>query len=676
MKKIAVFLFLVALSLAGRTEAQDSATYLRQGLEAERNGETEKALNIWLKGKARSEPDPRIGFQFIRAVTEDSLTGYYEFASLMYDWGLQVDGWSPAYAEAMEKEIERTGLLASDETLSELRKLHRREDSALYGRLRDFWRRRDATPLSAQNERLLEHWERIGHARKHFDRGSDSPIDTDERGPVYVRYGPPDLVRSGHLQFSAAQADNWITNIWAQNMLNPNPSDVPSKRVAQIVKEVRSYYTFPEYEVWVYRELRTDRNESTIYMFGTAGETGGYRQIEQVEDFIPNAAFSMGNMSARDRTFSHTGSVPSKIRAGLILQLMYYDQLAAYDQYFGSMLQQIESRALNRGGLSLGLMQEMKTAARAELVEARRRSPREESAYEEQMLEIPMEVHQYRLLDREGSPYLATFVESAPRQAFWYDYIRNYTGGRTDSAEVRARQQNLRYYELVHGMQAYGENGELLGQARDDPQIATGAGATSLSVMSIPYAGEGTEQVFSAELRNRDPESEYAVDLPFPDELRGLGKAAVPQPPPLEEAGKPLAMGDLVVGYGLREGADGELFPFTVANDHRIPGGRELVLHFEVYNLPADTGGIASFELDYQVRPEESGLWSWTREQARELTVTLNLQTEGDSYRENLQIDTGELQPGTYVMEITARDPGSGRETAREFAFEIFGPGD
>lgn len=85
MKKVAVFLLLPALFLAGRTEAQDSATYLRQGLEAERNGETERALNIWLRGKASVDPDPRLGFEFLRAVTEDSLAGYYEFASLMYD---------------------------------------------------------------------------------------------------------------------------------------------------------------------------------------------------------------------------------------------------------------------------------------------------------------------------------------------------------------------------------------------------------------------------------------------------------------------------------------------------------------------------------------------------------------------------------------------------------------
>lgn len=671
----AAALLLAALPAFAQDTGRDapaSEPYLRQGLQAEKAGQPEKALEIWLQGKAMADPDPRIGFNFIRVVTADSLAGYFEFASLMYDWGLQVKEWVPHFAEAMEAEIERLEPLLSDGTYREWQRLHRQADPSLYRRIAGWWTLRDAAPLTPRNERLLEHWERIAYAREHYNRGSDSAYGTDERGPVYVRYGPPDLVRSGQLQFLSARADAWITDIWAQAMVHPDPSEVRSQDVAKIVKEVRSYYTFPEYEVWVYRDLRVDQNESTIYMFGTDGEIGGYTLIEQVEDFIPNAAFSMGNQSARHRNIAVFDKPGDQIRAGLILQLMYYDQLAAYDSYFGSMLERIESRALQRGQVSIGLMQEMKTAARAELVEGRRRAPREESGYEERMLDIPIEIHQYRLRDSRDNPYLATFVLSTPRQAFWYDYLRNYTGGETDSADVAAQQRHLRHYRLMHGFQAYGPEGELLGQARDNPDIATGADARSRSVLTVPHVSAETRQVFSAELRNNDPDSEYPVQTTFPPELRGAGKAIVSQPPRLDSLGQPLAMGDLIVGYDLRADAPAEaLFPFTVAHEHKIPRDRELVLHFEVYNLPQDPDGVARFTLDYQVRPDESGLLGWSKARAEELTVSLNLETEGTAYREDLQIQTAGLEPGSYVMEVTARKEGTPRSTTRTFEFEV-----
>jgi GWxTD domain-containing protein len=55
--------------------------------------------------------------------------------------------------------------------------------------LRRFWVQRDPTPASALNERLLEHMRRVWYARRYFADGGDP---YDNRGRIYVRYGPPD----------------------------------------------------------------------------------------------------------------------------------------------------------------------------------------------------------------------------------------------------------------------------------------------------------------------------------------------------------------------------------------------------------------------------------------------------------------------------------------------------
>ena len=54
-----------------------------------------------------------------------------------------------------------------------------------------FWRDRDPAPVTEANERLLEHYRRVAHAREHY--GSKT-YPWDDRGEAYIRYGEPDHV--------------------------------------------------------------------------------------------------------------------------------------------------------------------------------------------------------------------------------------------------------------------------------------------------------------------------------------------------------------------------------------------------------------------------------------------------------------------------------------------------
>ncbi|MBN2416994.1 GWxTD domain-containing protein [bacterium] len=57
------------------------------------------------------------------------------------------------------------------------------------GALLLFWQRRDPTPATPENERIVEHFTRIEEARKQFH--SAVPRGYDDRGMIYVRYGEP-----------------------------------------------------------------------------------------------------------------------------------------------------------------------------------------------------------------------------------------------------------------------------------------------------------------------------------------------------------------------------------------------------------------------------------------------------------------------------------------------------
>ncbi len=55
--------------------------------------------------------------------------------------------------------------------------------------IKGFWIENDATPSTAENERLLEHWERIAYARERFNKNHSTAYGTDERADVYIKYG-------------------------------------------------------------------------------------------------------------------------------------------------------------------------------------------------------------------------------------------------------------------------------------------------------------------------------------------------------------------------------------------------------------------------------------------------------------------------------------------------------
>lgn len=77
--------------------------------------------------------------------------------------------------------------VASEEEYRQYQKLESEEEKVEFRRR--FWAARDPQPATAVNERLVEHYRRVMHAREHF-AGGQQPWD--RRGGIYIRYGEPD----------------------------------------------------------------------------------------------------------------------------------------------------------------------------------------------------------------------------------------------------------------------------------------------------------------------------------------------------------------------------------------------------------------------------------------------------------------------------------------------------
>lgn len=650
-------------------QSQDQEFYER-GKQAAQQGNVQEALDIWLQARgALQVPSTKIGNAFIELVAKENRRDYYEFGTLMYQWGLSAETIEPN-KEVLRNEIERVGLLAEDDVYRRWIRLWKDNDPRLYQELLTFWEQQDPTPTTTYNERLIEHWQRIAYSKEHFTQNKSGPLSADDRARIYIRYGPPDVQRSGMINFDPGMASSYIQEI-ANTPTLPEPK-VGGSIVQAFVRQARNFHTSPQYEVWVYRASST-RPEKIIFMFGNSSETAGFEEIDSVEELIPARAFSMSQgMVPTGTQFSSLSPRVRNIRPGLILQIMYYDELATVDSYFGNMFNTITDRAIesNAQPVSVGLGQEMLTQAKFDLQSLQRKAPREVSTYGQQMVDIPVEVFQYRLLDQNNQPYFATFVESRPQKAFWFDYLSNYS--EQDSSGRRSLdKQEFEQYNYTQSVQLY-QNGKLQNQISANPLIVTESGDASLSLIAIPAMGEGTRQVFTAKLENTDPQSSYPVEnLPFKPEVRGLGKTVVPQPAPLESMPNQLQMGELILGYNYDTSAPlDEQFPFTVANRKQIPQNEDLVIHFEVYNMSQNEEGIYNARLSYQVEPK-GGILDWFKKQRENLTLTLNLEASSPRYIENLQVQTRELRPGIYNMQLTVEDPQNGQMVERNFEFEV-----
>ena len=77
--------------------------------------------------------------------------------------------------------------VASEEEYRQYRALETQDDKAEFRRR--FWAARDPKPATTVNERLVEHYRRVMHAREHFAAGQQP---WDRRGGIYIRFGEPD----------------------------------------------------------------------------------------------------------------------------------------------------------------------------------------------------------------------------------------------------------------------------------------------------------------------------------------------------------------------------------------------------------------------------------------------------------------------------------------------------
>ena len=187
------------------------------------------ALALWASapdssiGSGRS--DPRIGPAFIATAIENDARDRMEEASGLYLWGFSAPDIA-ADREQVMLEARRIMPLLTQRDSARWQPLLEGDTRMLSMRIARYWLEHDPTPETALNERLVEHWQRIVQARERYQYTRSSVYETDDRGIIFVKYGPPDARSRGHLGSNEMELKIRVADALAREemrRLDPNP---------------------------------------------------------------------------------------------------------------------------------------------------------------------------------------------------------------------------------------------------------------------------------------------------------------------------------------------------------------------------------------------------------------------------------------------------------------------
>ncbi len=674
-------------------DTDDSPKYYRQGMAELEKGNYREAISIWEKAREeQSEPSFRIGQRAVSVAAKHDLEEKYRKASELYQWGLSDTSITEDREEVL-KELEYMRPLLGLSSFSDYKDRVEEGDASVLKEIRSYWEKTDPTPLTDYNERLIEHWDRIAYSRENYAIKNGEELD--DRADIYIRYGSPYYEKEGQLEYNSSIVNNLLTERFGSMSRRDNLSNREMVRMDQrfnLESYVRQMHRHSFYEVWIYENL-TDDEESTIFLFGTSDGSTKYKKMKAIEDFIPNDAFRKYSPASSDsynlqQAMSGNGSQgrnaqdgdardisdynqalsnrvqPQNITPALIFQIMYYQQFAALDRFFGEAFDRMQRR-FNDNGLKISpsLARQFQHTHSGELIEIERRAPTEQSTYAFELPPMPMEVHSYRFIDENNEPYLKIFLESNPRDAGYYDQL---------TSDNRLNPAAWNNYLLAQGVVVLDEEGNEIEERRSNVSLSPDRITGITSVFDVKNTDSGSSLIAGSQLETKGgtADTSFHEASSFASGVKAVSREEVT--PPESLTGDRLALSDILIGYE-SEGSEprNDFVPFTVSHDRVIPEGENVSLYYELYNLERSADGISRFTFSYEITARRKGLAGIFGRKEEGVNITLNNESETSTHRQVLEIVTSSFKPGEYELSINIEDQLSGRTLSRDLELRI-----
>jgi GWxTD domain-containing protein len=610
--------------------AQSNSDLFTRAHTLERQGDWQGALSLWASapdsaiGTGRS--DPRIGPAFIATAIENDARDRLEEASALYLWSFSAPD-PEADREHVTLEARRITPLLTLRDSARWQPLLEGDTPTLSMRIARYWLEHDPTPETVLNERLVEHWQRIVEARKRYQYNRSSVYETDDRGIIFVKYGPPGTRNHG--------------------FLGSNEMELKIRVADPIAREViRRMDPHPQFDLWKYAGLNAE--EYTFYLFGNVWGTGPFELVEGPLDLISSSA----------RNLSSASKSPGGVRVQYYHELFYYRDLAILGGRFGRRFDELatlwDGYTMRRNAYGAGAGQ-APTAPTLQtysyrFAEEDRYAPEGvpsievRSEYEGAARAVEMVVQPVRVLDPSDQPMIVVQALSAPRLRL---------GDRAGAGYVSPLRDTE--HTLILRNREMEEAGRMT-------QLAP-ARVGGVSVFRLRHPSQPVHLTVYAK----------AIGSPVMDAdtmtLAGQGHAYIDTP--LVADASVFEVSDLAVGTPVDAGALEHALPFPLLPSARIWTGDALRVYLELYHLTADAGGTARYDLRFRLLPlDDVG-----EVKSSPPPVTLGIQLESFDERAQRHFDIGlaGLEIGLYRLEVDATDLVSGGSRSRATEIEIIG---
>lgn len=640
--------------------------FYEKGQAELQKGEWKQALNIWLKAKASFRDaraaDPRIGFAFVDVVTQKGAKKYYRVANEMYFWGIKGAD-VPRYRNVLQEELDRLKPIMEKQEAERFQKLLNQQSPEFTARLAEFWIKRDPFPSSTHNERLLEHWERVQQARKKFTIRRNSPYQTDDRGLIYVRFGPPTEIKQRAISVNKVIDPASGTNIPLYNNISLKT------------------------EIWYYRNLMEEGHE-TSFVFGRPGSGGPFGLQPGILSLVPISGNRISNYyddqkvltkaisqssfggSASGTQYDDSGGgtfvVPgytqvSREGAELMLKYAVLEEIGAidpfYNQLYNSMTQDIIRASMSnreekftqtaRSNLGSYNNKEISSAMLRD-----REVPSNATDTKKELERFTVDRQILRFLDSEFNTIYMVATE-----AIDYDPLLAYSSTRRDGLSRDDLMQLNTLYEYDKNWNLVREQPHLI-PLNESGRFGKGVYYFSEKVASNPI-------LFTSQYLDKNPASgadrlheklnafivasSEAEELQFPSPLKLDHKQQV-------------QLSDVLLADPQDEDLT-QRVPF-VPNLDQTFDGESMLVYFEVYNVPQGQ--------DYQVEYKIEGRDGKGRTKKIGRSIILNYLSDGNIDPSWFEVPVTELPKfASYRLSLTIKAPGSSGQVTREVEFML-----
>lgn len=507
--------------------------------------------------------------------------------------------------------------------------------------LRKFWLRRDPTPITLVNERMLEHFRRVWYARTHFSKGR---APWDDRGAVYIRYGEPDhRASSGNPNFSTNPDVDIIRDRYINSIYGTSPPEMLDRG---------SFPVYPLVDPDDMYETSSDEQDQT-----TQSSTSSYDDSEDPTSSQPAYTVDFPTSDARSRSFSAFGVAMlmkweewTYVHVSNGLRITFVDRIGRGDYQY----------ATPPPTSNMQMASVLRQYAPEEQVRMARIDMPEQYAYDQETkpLDFYYYVAQFRAPDRNqteveiyyGLPTADLMFQEVPGTGYRasvesgfavFDTLWNVQGRVRDRTELVSRERPNQ------------DRGSIHVDARS--MVLDGGQRILLSVQA--------EDVVSGRLQAYQEN----VTIARYDTVR-------------------LAMSDIVVAGSIRS-ADSTGTSKFLRNGLRVlpmasrsfRRGQPIYVYFEIYNLTrGEEFGETEYEVEHAVRVGAGGAGNIFGTVGRILggsgrRVGISRIIEGIRAAEyqNFQLDTSTMPPGQYTLIITVKDLKSNQRVTRERAFRV-----